>query len=160
MTKTTPAPGVGRIYTGHREAMTTRDWQALGWDAAAAGRYAAAFVGSAVRVFVVDEHGTRPLTHHVRHSPSGLAWGYGGSGAAELARCVLLDYYDISDDAAADEWESPLPVSCRGQSAAARSPTGQDRRTRPPDTRRPDRVAAPETEAGPLRPAKSDAPTA
>jgi hypothetical protein len=111
MTTTTPAPGVGRIYTGHREAMTTRDWQALGWDAATAGRYAAAFVGSAVRVFVVDEHGARPLTHHVRHSPSGFAWGYGGSGAAELARCVLLDYYDISDIAAADEWESPLPFS-------------------------------------------------
>jgi hypothetical protein len=64
-----------------------------------------------VRVFVVDEHGARPLTHHVRHSPSGFAWGYGGSGPAELARCVLLDFYDIGARDAADEWESPLPVS-------------------------------------------------
>ncbi|HEV7805455.1 MAG TPA: DUF6166 domain-containing protein [Solirubrobacteraceae bacterium] len=111
MTSTSTGPGAGRIYTGHREAMTSIDWQRLGWDATAADRYAAAFVGSAVRVFVVDEHGARPLTHHVRHSPSGFAWGYGGSGPAELARCVLLDFYDIGARDAADEWESPLPVS-------------------------------------------------
>jgi hypothetical protein len=30
------------------------------------------------------------LTHHVKHSPSGFAWGYGGSGPADLARCILI----------------------------------------------------------------------
>jgi hypothetical protein len=32
-----------------------------------------------------------PLHHEVRHSPDGFAWGYAGSGPAELARCLLLD---------------------------------------------------------------------
>ncbi len=32
-----------------------------------------------------------PLTHHQLHSPTGFAWGYGGSGPSELARCLLLD---------------------------------------------------------------------
>lgn len=30
------------------------------------------------------------LPHHVKHSPTGFNWGYGGSGAAETARCLLL----------------------------------------------------------------------
>jgi hypothetical protein len=34
------------------------------------------------------------LQHHVRHSPDGFAWGYHGSGPAELARCILLDFMD------------------------------------------------------------------
>jgi hypothetical protein len=40
-----------------------------------------------------DETGeTLPLRHHVRHSPAGFNWGYGGSGPAELARCILIDH--------------------------------------------------------------------
>jgi hypothetical protein len=31
------------------------------------------------------------LRHVVRHSPTGLSWGYGGSGPADLARSLLLD---------------------------------------------------------------------
>lgn len=31
------------------------------------------------------------LKHHVRHSPDGFEFGYGGSGPSELARCILLD---------------------------------------------------------------------
>lgn len=34
------------------------------------------------------------VTHVVRHSPSGLEWGYGGSGPADLARSVLLALAD------------------------------------------------------------------
>jgi hypothetical protein len=30
------------------------------------------------------------LHHHVHHSPDGFQWGYGGSGPAETARCLLL----------------------------------------------------------------------
>jgi hypothetical protein len=32
----------------------------------------------------------RPLPHLVKHSPTGFGWGYAGSGAAELARCLLI----------------------------------------------------------------------
>jgi len=33
-----------------------------------------------------------PLRHLIVHSPSGMAWGYGGSGAADLALTVLADH--------------------------------------------------------------------
>lgn len=33
-----------------------------------------------------------PLEHHIRHSPDGHAWGYGGSGPAELAKDILWDF--------------------------------------------------------------------
>lgn len=42
-------------------------------------------------VKVVTRYGTSKLHHDVRHSPDGFSWGYGGSGPAELARCLLLD---------------------------------------------------------------------
>ena len=34
------------------------------------------------------------LKHYARHSPDGFEWGYGGSGPSELARCILIDYFD------------------------------------------------------------------
>ena len=34
----------------------------------------------------------RPIVHHVRHSPTGFEWGYGGSGPSDTARCILIDY--------------------------------------------------------------------
>jgi hypothetical protein len=42
-------------------------------------------------VEVVDEAGARPLYHAVDCSPTGLAWGYGGSGPTDLSRSFLLD---------------------------------------------------------------------
>jgi len=44
-------------------------------------------------VVVVVAEGEKPvrLSHHVQHSPDGFNWGYGGSGPAELARCLLWD---------------------------------------------------------------------
>lgn len=42
-------------------------------------------------VVTVNGH---PLRHAVRHSPTGFEWGYGGSGPADLARSILLDYLD------------------------------------------------------------------
>jgi hypothetical protein len=41
------------------------------------------------RVMVDDGVKRRPLTHHVYHSPTGYAWGYNGSGPAELAKDIL-----------------------------------------------------------------------
>jgi hypothetical protein len=38
--------------------------------------------------------GARPLEHVVRHSPSGIEWGYGGSGPADLARSILFAFTD------------------------------------------------------------------
>jgi len=34
----------------------------------------------------------KPLKHRVYHSPTGLEWGYGGSGPADLARSILWDH--------------------------------------------------------------------
>lgn len=33
----------------------------------------------------------RPLIHQAHHSPTGMAWGYQGSGPADLARSILAD---------------------------------------------------------------------
>jgi hypothetical protein len=38
----------------------------------------------------------------VNHSPSGFEWGYGGSGPAQLALALLLDYTDDEDVALAE----------------------------------------------------------
>lgn len=46
-----------------------------------------------VRVLVGDhEHDGQSLTHVVVHSPSGLEWGYGGSGPSDLALSILTDF--------------------------------------------------------------------
>lgn len=34
-----------------------------------------------------------PVEHVVRHSPTGMEWGYGGSGPADAARSILLAIY-------------------------------------------------------------------
>jgi uncharacterized protein DUF6166 len=52
----------------------------------------------------------RRARHHVRHSPSGFEFGYEGSGPAELARCLLIDWFG-AHDRADDPWADPLPVS-------------------------------------------------
>jgi hypothetical protein len=48
------------------------------------------------RVWVSDRtEGTlieRDLQHYPLHSPSGFGWGYGGSGPADLALAILIDY--------------------------------------------------------------------
>lgn len=43
------------------------------------------------RLIVVDVGGDlSPLPHQSRHSPGGMSWGYSGSGAADLARSLLI----------------------------------------------------------------------
>lgn len=42
-------------------------------------------------VTVINGEFNHPLRHRMRHSPDGFQWGYGGSGPAELARCILFD---------------------------------------------------------------------
>lgn len=48
-------------------------------------------------VFVVEKGQTRTLPHRLdlrSHSPTGFAWGYLGSGPAQLALAILCDVYD------------------------------------------------------------------
>lgn len=48
---------------------------------------------NAQRVTVESEHSVAvPLRHRARHSPDGFAWGYGGSGPADLALSILWDH--------------------------------------------------------------------
>ncbi|WP_080508264.1 DUF6166 domain-containing protein [Haloparvum sedimenti] len=57
---------------------------------------------------IVKKHPDRePLTPDrslelANHSPSGFEWGYGGSGPAQLALALLLDYTDDEDVALAE----------------------------------------------------------
>lgn len=46
--------------------------------------------GGDVAVLDADGSFVAPLPHHRKHSPGGFGWGYTGSGAAELARCILI----------------------------------------------------------------------
>jgi hypothetical protein len=49
-------------------------------------------------VLVEEDGATRPLPHHVRHSPDGFNWGYGGSGPSDLARSLLIDFFGQEAD--------------------------------------------------------------
>jgi len=51
-----------------------------------------------VTVTVWDGQRAEPLKHHVMHSPAGFEWGYEGSGPADLARCILIDYFSGQTD--------------------------------------------------------------
>ena len=46
-------------------------------------------------ITVSDDKGTRPLRHIIYHSPTGMEWGYGGSGPSDLARSILADFAGI-----------------------------------------------------------------
>jgi Family of unknown function (DUF6166) len=83
-----------RMYVGRRRTMTIEDWRALGWSQTEAERYTRSDC-TTTEVVVVDPAGVRPLKHFQKHSPGGFEWGYGGSGCAELARCMLLDHYQL-----------------------------------------------------------------
>jgi len=52
------------------------------------------------RVFAVADGVTRRLRHKVYHSPTGFEWGYGGSGPADLARSLLLDFLGFDPEPA------------------------------------------------------------
>jgi hypothetical protein len=99
-----------KCYVGRRRQMTVQDWARLGWDQEHAERYALLDETTA-EVVVLEERGVRPLAHHVRHSPDGFSWGYAGSGPSELARCILLDHFDLPGDTDTDSDSPRLPVS-------------------------------------------------
>jgi hypothetical protein len=53
-------------------------------------------------VLVVDDGGKSrdlPARKEVRnHSPTGIEWGYGGSGPAQLALALLCDYFSLVEE--------------------------------------------------------------
>lgn len=55
-------------------------------------------VAGTVGVLLVGPDGQlTPLRHRVHHSPSGMEWGYAGSGPADLAYSMLADYLQDPD---------------------------------------------------------------
>lgn len=50
--------------------------------------------GGGIVVNVVRNGIQTPLRHWVRHSPTGMEWGYGGSGPADLAYSILCEVVD------------------------------------------------------------------
>ena len=65
-----------------------------------AGKLAAWSAGGRLVVVEVDGDVT-PLPHQVKHSPIGMSWGYHGSGAADLARSLLIHALGVVCAAAA-----------------------------------------------------------
>jgi len=49
-----------------------------------------------VHAYAIERDGSeRPLVHVVRHSHGGFEYGYGGSGPADLARSILIDFFGL-----------------------------------------------------------------
>lgn len=45
-------------------------------------------------IVVVTDAGQTPLRHIVQHSPTGMTWGYSGSGPHDTALSILADFYE------------------------------------------------------------------
>jgi hypothetical protein len=86
-----------KVYVGVRVPITAERWEKhYGWPHEDAERMAAEVPNSEeTRVYVRDDGREYELPHYPFHSPSGFEWGYHGSGPAELARCILLDFYGV-----------------------------------------------------------------
>lgn len=84
-------------YVGRREPVTLERWRDhYGWSQEQAERMATELAGrTEPRVYVVVNGVESELKHYPYHSPDGFEWGYGGSGPAELARCILLDFFEV-----------------------------------------------------------------
>lgn len=67
--------------------------------------------GPKITVIIYTEGGTStaPLAHVVVHSPTGMEWGYPGSGPADTALSILADYFD--------ETPSEVRAACRSWAA-------------------------------------------
>jgi hypothetical protein len=89
-----PQPGAEqRCYVIRREAMTRDEMLARGRteDEAHTQPWP-----TAVHAYAVDADGAeRQVAHVVHHSPDGFEYGYGGSGPADLARSILVDYFGL-----------------------------------------------------------------
>ena len=57
----------------------------------------------AVILVYAEDRPAYKLRHMIVHSPSGMAWGYGGSGPADLALSILADHLGEADAIPAHE---------------------------------------------------------
>jgi peptide/nickel transport system substrate-binding protein len=70
--------------------------------------------GGSVASVLVEQAGTRtPLRHVSVHSPTGLEWGYGGSGPADTALAILLDATGEADRLPRSAFRFPLSRRAR-----------------------------------------------
>lgn len=83
-------------------------------------------INGSTQVTVIRDGIEQVLTHYVRHSPDGFEWGYGGSGPAELARCILLDHYQLPVRAAETGESQDFPVSYQDFKAEVIAPLPTD----------------------------------
>jgi Family of unknown function (DUF6166) len=105
-----------KVYVGVRVPITAERWEKhYGWPRGDAERMAAETANSEeTRVYVREREREYELPHFPFHSPSGFEWGYQGSGPAELARCILLDFYGVTPEKRGsyfDPTPGELPVS-------------------------------------------------
>jgi hypothetical protein len=78
--------------------------------------------GGSVASVLVEQGGTRtPLRHVPVHSPTGLEWGYGGSGPADTALAILLDATGESDLLPRSAFRFPLSKRARAALKRTRS---------------------------------------
>jgi hypothetical protein len=78
--------------------------------------------GGAVASVLVEQAGTRtPLRHVPVHSPTGLEWGYGGSGPADTALAILLDATGEANLLPRSAFRSPLSKRARAALEKTRS---------------------------------------
>jgi hypothetical protein len=71
---------------------------------------------------LVEQAGTRtPLRHVPVHSPTGLEWGYGGSGPADTALAILLDATGEADLLPRSAFRFPLSKRARAALEKTRS---------------------------------------
>jgi len=68
--------------------------------------------GCGCNVQVVRDGKASRLKHYVGHSPSGFASGYNGSGPADLARCILVDFLALKP-----KWDNYLHRSYKDGSS-------------------------------------------
>lgn len=61
-----------------------------------------------VEVVIPMLESTKPLTHINYHSPDGFEWGYGGSGPADLALAILVNFLE-------EDPEEVLPYAKAGK---------------------------------------------
>lgn len=86
-----------RAYAGRREAITAERWHTYYKCTKRKAEELAKENQTEPRVYVQEvENGQvlweYELPHYSYHSPNGFEWGYGGSGPADLARCILIHF--------------------------------------------------------------------
>jgi hypothetical protein len=96
-------------YVVRRERMTDDELREGGWDLDEARRDPHPNMWT-VHAYAVARSGKeRPVAHFELHSEE-FEFGYGGSGPAELARCLLIDWFGLHDAAARDPKHVGVPV--------------------------------------------------